>query len=105
MDAARLINIGTSELVKGAGTHQDYAKLTKGAGTVVTKWSGKFTDALSAEGTSLVTFAGIFSYTAGTGQFENIPGTGTYKGKYISSTIATVEWEGEYSVGAAALKE
>jgi len=105
MDAARLINIGTSELVKGNGPHQGYARLIKGADTVVSKWGGNVTAALSAEGTPLVTFAGIFSYTTGTGQFKNIQGTGTYKGKYISSTIATVEWEGEYSVGAAAMKK
>jgi hypothetical protein len=105
MDGASLINIGTSELVKGNGSHQGYARLMKGADTVVSKWSGNVTAALSAEGRPRVTFAGTFSYTTGTGQFKNIQGTGTYKGKYISSTIATVEWEGEYSVGGTAVKK
>ena len=73
-------------------------KLTKKDDTVFAKWKGSVMTTLSAEGTPVTTFEGSFSYIKGTGHFENIHGGGTYKGRFISKTIYTVEWEGEYFI-------
>ena len=98
MDGAQVVNISFGDLVKGNGLHQGYVKLAKKDDTVFAKWEGKVTTTLSAEGTPITAFEGTLSYVKGTGKFENIQGSGTYKGKSISKTIYTVEWEGEYSI-------
>ncbi len=94
MDGAQVVNMSFGDLVKGNGPHQGYLKLTKKGNAVFCKWEGKVT----TKGTSMPTFEGTFSYIKGTGKFENIEGDGTYKGKYISKTIYTVEWKGQYSI-------
>jgi len=94
MDGAQVVNMSFGDLVKGTGPHQGYLKLTEEGDAVFCNWEGKVT----TKGTSLPTFKGTFSYIGGTGKFEGIQGDGTYKGKFISKMIYTVEWEGEYSI-------
>lgn len=98
MDGAQLVNISFGDLVKGNGPHQGYVRLTQKGETVFARWEGKITTTLSPEGTPVTTFEGSFSFITGTGQFKNIQGSGTYKGGFISRTIYTVEWEGEYFI-------
>ena len=98
MDGSQLINLSFGDYVKGSGLHQGYVKLTKKDDTAIAKWQGKVTTTLSAEGVPVTTFEGTFSWIKGTGQFEGIQGNGTYKGAFISKTIYTVDWEGEYSI-------
>lgn len=98
MNGAQVVNLSFGDLVKGNGPHQGYVKFAKKGDTVIAKWEGKVTTTLSAEGTPITTFAGTFSWIKGTGQFGNIQGSGTYKGEFISKTIYTSDWEGEYSI-------
>ena len=98
MDGAQVVNLSFGDLVKGNGPHQGYVKFAKKDDTVIAKWEGKVTTTLSAEGTPITTFEGTFSWIKGTGQFVNIQGNGTYKGGFISKTLYTSDWEGEYSV-------
>ncbi len=98
MDGAQLVLMGSSDLVKGTGTEQGYGKFTQNGDAVFFKWEGKLTTTVSTEGTHTTTFAGTFSFIKGTGQFENIHGSGTYKGKAISETSWIAKWEGKYSV-------
>jgi len=98
MNGAQVVNLSFADLVKGNGPQQGYVKNTKKGDTAIAKWEGKITTTLSAEGTPITTFEGTFSWIKGTGQFENIQGNGTYKGGFISKTIYTVDWEGEYSI-------
>jgi hypothetical protein len=98
MDGARVVNVSFSDLVKGNGPHQGYIKFAQNDDTYFAKWEGTVTTTLSAEGTPIITFEGTYFYIKGTGQFENIQGSGTYKGKFISETTYIAEWEGEYFI-------
>lgn len=98
MDGAQVVNFSFADLVKGNGPHQGYVKLLKKDDVVISKWQGKITTIMNDEGTPLTTFDGTYSYVKGLGKFQNIQGNGTFRGKFISKMIYTVEWEGEYSV-------
>jgi len=58
----------------------------------------KFETTLSPEGKPVTTFEASWTFIKGTGKYENIQGSGSLKGKYISRTIAIVDWEGEYFI-------
>ena len=92
-------NQGVSDLVKGNGTHSGYYKATDKDGHVYfSKWQGKVTTTMSPEGMPIVKFGGTWSFTKGTGKWENIQGGGTYKGWFIGQGIYTLISEGEYSI-------
>ena len=98
MDGARIVNMSFSDVIKGNGPHQGYLKHEKNGNSTFTGWNGKITTIFSDEGTPIITFEGIFTYIRGTGKFEGIQGSGTYKGRFISEKEYTVEWEGEYFI-------
>ena len=92
-------NQGMSDLVKGNGTHHGYYKSTdKDGHSMWTNWQGKVTTTLSPEGKPIVKFGGTWSFTKGTGKWENAQGGGTYKGWFIGQGIYTAITEGEYSI-------
>jgi hypothetical protein len=89
----------TSDLVKGNGTHQGYSKTIDKDGDVsFGKFQGKITTKMSPQGRPLVTFKGTWSFIEGTGKWENIQGSGTYKGKFIGPGIFAYDLEGEYII-------
>ncbi len=98
MDGAQVYNISFSDCIKGNGPHQGYVKFVKEDDTLYAKWEGMVTTNLSEGGTPLITFKGTFSYMKGSGKLKNIRGGGKYEGRYISSTIYTTEWDGEYFI-------
>ena len=98
MDEAEVGIFGTSDHIKGTGTGRGYAKMSLGDDVVFLKHEGTVTTTPSSKGNRNTTFEGIFSFTKGSGQYKNIRGSGTYKGKYISKRIYTVKWEGEYFI-------
>lgn len=98
MDGAKIVNMSFSDVVKGNGPHQGYIKYTQNGDSTFAGWNGKIATIFSDEGAPIITFEGIFTYIKGTGQFEGIQGSGTYKGKFISEKEYTVEWEGEYFI-------
>ncbi|MFH1011245.1 MAG: hypothetical protein V1784_08425 [bacterium] len=98
MDNAEVVNLSFSDLAQGNGPHQGYMRVWQMADTVFIKWQGEVTTTLSAEKTPVTTFQGAWFYTKGTGQFQNIEGRGTFKGKFTSETEHTVDWEGEYFI-------
>ena len=80
-------------------THHGYYKATDKDGHVYfTKWQGKVTTTMSPEGRPNVKFGGTWSFTRGTGKWENAQGGGTYKGWFIGQGIYTAITEGEYSI-------
>ena len=52
----------------------------------------------SPEGKPIKTVKGSYTYTKGTGKFENIQGGGTYKGGFLGKGIVFVDVEGEYVI-------
>jgi hypothetical protein len=95
-NGAQIVSIITSDIVYFNGLFQGYTKFTNKGDTLFSKFEGKITNALSAEGNCVQSMEGTFSFTNGAGQFENIRGSGTFKGRYLSKIIYINEWEGEY---------
>jgi hypothetical protein len=95
LDGAQEIAVGTYDLVNGNGPFHGYVKATKDGDSVYAKFEGTLTTSPSANGTPVVTSKNTWSYIKGTGRFENIQGSGTAKGKAISSFISIFETEGE----------
>ena len=90
---------GMSDLVKGNGSHHGYFKATDKDGHVYfSKWQGKVTTTKSPEGRPIMKFGGTWSFTKGTGKWENVQGGGTYKGWFIGQGIYVNIIEGEYSI-------
>lgn len=98
MDGALDVGMGFMDLVMGNGTHQGYGNFSLNGNTIFWKHQGNTTTTISTEGKPATTFEGSFTYTNGTGKYENIQGSGTYKGKLMSMTIFIMEWEGEYFI-------
>jgi len=98
MDGAQAVNMSYSDLIQGNGTHRGHVKFTKNGDTIYAKWEGKITTVQTSEGAPTISFEGIFEYTKGEGEFENIKGNGTYKGGFTSETEYTVEWQAEYTI-------
>lgn len=76
--------------MKGNGTHRGYAKAVTPEGvTFFNTYKGKAITTLSPEGKPITTIEGTFSFTRGTGKWENVHGASTYKGKVIGEGIYT----------------
>jgi hypothetical protein len=95
-NGAQTFYILTYDQVNGNGPYQGCGKMTKNGDTVSIKFEGVVTTSPSDKGPSVPTWQGTFSYQKGTGQFENIQGGGTFKGRPISRIIFVNESEGEY---------
>ena len=98
LEGARTVNYSFGDLVMGNGPHQGYIKFTKNGDTAFAKWQGRVTTTVSAEGVPAVKFEGTTTWIKGTGKFENIQGTGTYKGGFLTKTEYEVEWAGDYYI-------
>jgi hypothetical protein len=95
-NGAQVINLITSDLVNFSGPVQGYSISKKGDDTFYAKFDGKIITTISSDGTPLTTIEATMTWIKGTGKYQNIKGGGTAKGRYIASTIYTLEWEGEY---------
>jgi hypothetical protein len=96
MEGARIVNISYSDLIKGSGSHRGYIIFADGSDTTIGKWEGMVTTTLAPDSTPVITFEGIVSYVSGTGQYEGISGSGTYKGSFTSMDAYAVEWQSEF---------
>ncbi len=94
MDEARLLSVMRHDNMDG--TSQGYSKFTKNDDVVYFKSETRLNNTLSDEGNPVTTFEGNFTAIKGTGQYDNIRGSGTFKGRYLSGYILYVDWEGEY---------
>jgi hypothetical protein len=98
MDGAQAENSSFSDLVLGNGPHNGYLTLTVDGNSVFVAWKGTVTT-VPGEKEPLISFAGTYIWTGGTGEYAKITGSGTYKGHFTSKTAYTAEWTGEYSIG------
>ena len=98
MDGAEVVWFSISDYIKGNGPHTVYMKMSLNDNVVYSKSEGKTTTTLSPEGKPVTTFEGTMSFIKGTGNYKNIQGSNTYKGKLVSSVIVVMEWKGEYFI-------
>ena len=98
MDGAHDVAMGFNDFVMGNGTDQGYGNFSLNGDVIFWKHQGNITTTISPEGKPVTTAEGSWTYPKGTGKYENIQGSGTYKGKLMSRTIYIVEWEGEYFI-------
>jgi hypothetical protein len=98
LDGGEVMIAGTDDYVNGTGTGIGYTKISKEGDAVYLKREAKVTTTIPPKGEPTTTFEGTFTFIKGAGQYQNIRGSGTYKGKYISRTIYTIEWEGDYTL-------
>lgn len=98
MDGAEYSYVSYHDYIKGNGPHVSYAKMTLNGDTVFSKAEGKTKTTISPKGKPIITIEGTVTFTKGTGVYEGIQGSGSYKGKYISSNIMVIEWQGEYVI-------
>jgi hypothetical protein len=90
-----VINRGTYDRILGNGTYKGYGTHIHTNGDVHhNKWEGTMATKIVND-QSVSTYQGIWEITGGTGKWKNARGSGTYKGKVITSGISLMEWEGE----------
>jgi hypothetical protein len=95
MDGSRVINREISDLTQGNGPHQGYITDINGADTTVTRYTGKVATTLGADRKPATSFQGTWTKLSGTGKYQGVTGSGSYKGRMTSPTDYTVEWSGE----------
>lgn len=98
MDGAQEDAMGFYDLVMGNGPTHGYGKMSLNGDVVFWKHQGMTATTPSPEGKPVTTFEGSFTWTKGAGKYENIKGSGSFKGMPISRTIFIIEWEGEYFI-------
>ena len=98
MCGAEYVYVAFGDYVMGNGPHVTYSKMSKNGDVVFSKAKGKTTTTLSPKGKPVITVKGTLKFTKGTGQYEGIQGDCTYEGKFISSTIMVIKWEGDYFI-------
>jgi hypothetical protein len=89
----------TTEVNGAKGQEKVYAVITMENGDKVfvhAQDTGTLT-----EGGKVITYAGTFSFTGGTGKFKGLKGKGTYKGSGNPESETTSQVEGEYTLPGA----
>jgi hypothetical protein len=97
MDQGKVTSLEFGDLTQGNGPHQGYITFSSGPDSVISTWNGKVTTTLSPDKTPMTSFAGTWTKLRGTGRYQEITGQGTYKGRFISQSEYTVNWQGEIS--------
>jgi hypothetical protein len=83
---------GTADLIDGSGPQRGYFLNVH---TDNDRDCGSFEAQITMSGEQ-VTLEGTWQFIGGTGKFEGISGSGTFKGRMTSPTAVSTEWEGEY---------
>ena len=93
---ADVVNVETTDLVRGTGSHNGYYTMGKGADTAVAQWQGKVVTTMAADQRPMTSFSGTWRYIHGAGQYAGIKGSGTYKGQFVAADRYSVTWEGGF---------
>ena len=99
MDGAEITSIEIADLAQGNGSHQGYITFSKDGETTRNRWSGRVKTVLVADGkTPVTTFEGTWTKLSGTGRYDGVSGSGRYRGRMLSPTEYSVEWDGEMAL-------
>ena len=85
---------GMADLTDGSGPQRGYFHNVHADGDQ--DW-GSFDGTITTSGQQ-TTIEGTWRYTGGTGKFQRISGSGTYKGRMTSPREVVTEWAGEYQL-------
>jgi hypothetical protein len=94
---ARVTNVDTAAMVNGNGTHSGLVTFTEGTSKVVKRFSGTTTTKMAGDKPES-TIKGSWTIMSGTGKYAGITGSGTYAGRFETSTRYKVEWKGTTSM-------
>jgi hypothetical protein len=95
MDGADVTSADTASLVNGTGSHHGYLTMSKGGDKVTFKWGGQVTTTVGEDKKPSSTFQGTWTAVGGAGKYDGVSGSGSYQGRFTSSTASTTEWKGE----------
>lgn len=98
MDGALVVGMTFSDYVMRNGPLQSYGNFSLNGDVIFWKTQGNTATTISPEGKPVTTLEGSWTFIKGAGKYENIQGSGTYKGKPMSRTIFILDWEGEYFI-------
>ena len=94
--------LNVSDYKQGNGTQKGYRTFTHASGDkIFSAYEGETGAERTPEGKTEYIFKGKWWYTGGTGKFQGITGSGTYKGR-LGADGVTYEWEGSYEVAKSA---
>ena len=97
-DGVQVRVIGVSDYTAGNGPHFGYRQTTHPNGDLsFMAYEGKTTTVVNEDGSMNTTFEGTWRFIGGTGQFEGVQGSGTYRGQ-VTEAGPTYEFEGEYEL-------
>ncbi len=85
---------GMADLTDGSGPQKGYFHNVRADGEQ--DW-GSFEGKVTTSGEE-VTLEGSWQFIGGTGKFQSISGSGTYKGRMTSPTDMATDWTGEYQL-------
>lgn len=68
--------------------------MSKGGDQVLFKWSGKVTTVMGPDQKPSSTFEGTWTALSGGGRYDEVSGSGSYTGRFTSSTASVIEWRG-----------
>ncbi len=88
---------GIGDLVAGSGPQRGYFVNDHADGD--RDW-GTFDGKITGSGDQ-VTLEGKWTFTGGTGKFQGLSGSGSYKGRMPSPSEVAMEWKGEYELAQA----
>jgi hypothetical protein len=95
---SRVTYCGISDLLSGNGTQHGYYGNQHPNGD---RDYGSFEAKVTTSG-GQTTLEGRFTITGGTGKYQGIRGSGTYKGRQVSLTDIEITWTGAYELAEAA---
>ncbi len=96
MDGARVSNLILSDNTDGSGPFHGYLKLLKNGESVCLEWTGYMR--IKPGEKNRLCFSGSFSFSKGTGRYENIYGVGIFEGEFTTENQYVVDWKGKYSL-------
>ena len=95
MADAETVNVQLSDLRPTGGPSQGYISMTKGADSVLARWTGITAIKAGPGQQPQISFQGTWEYIHGTGRCHGIQGGGTYEGEFLDEERYVTRWEGE----------
>ena len=90
------VNKELNDLSQGNGPSRGHVTFSKGPDSVTASWVGTTVTTLAKDGTPMTSSTGTWNYTAGSGKYATIIGSGTFRQDFTSETTYVVTFDGKY---------